>query len=203
MNIPRGDRAKRVLDIAGASAGLVLTSPIFLAASAAIVLTDGRPVLFRQLRVGRNGAPFKILKFRSMRNGAPGLQVSSDRDPRITRVGNILRKSKVDELPQLLNVLRGQMSIVGPRPEVPRYVDRWPPELRPEILSVRPGITDPASIEFRDESEILAASIDPEATYIEEILPRKAAMYVEYVRRRSFSGDLRLIAMTVLAVVRR
>jgi lipopolysaccharide/colanic/teichoic acid biosynthesis glycosyltransferase len=202
MTSPSGDRAKRTLDIAGAGAGLLVTSPILLAASAAILLTDGRPVLFRQQRVGRNGMPFEILKFRSMRNGAPGLQVSSDRDPRITRVGNVLRKSKVDELPQLVNVLRGQMSIVGPRPEVPRYVDCWPDELRPEILSVRPGITDPASIEFRDESEILAASADPEATYIEEILPRKAAMYVDYVRQRSLRRDLKLIGLTLLAVVK-
>ena len=203
MTIPRGDRAKRALDIAGAGAGLLVTSPILLAACTAILLTDGRPVLFRQQRVGRNGVPFEILKFRSMRNDAAGLQVSSDHDPRITRVGNILRKSKVDELPQLVNVLRGQMSIVGPRPEVPRYVDRWPDALRPEILSVRPGITDPASIVFRDESEILAASADPEATYIDEILPRKADMYADYVRRRTFQGDLKLIAMTVRAVIRR
>lgn len=199
----RDQRAKRAFDIVGAGAGLVLSSPLLLAAGIAVVATDGRPVFFSQQRVGRNGRTFEILKFRSMRTGAAGLQVSSDRDPRITRIGAILRKSKIDELPQLLNVLRGDMSIVGPRPEVPKYVAHWPYELRPVILSVRPGITDPASIEFRDESEILAASEDAEATYIGEILPRKASMYAEYVRSRTFGGDLRLIALTALAVVGR
>lgn len=199
----RDQRAKRAFDIVGAGAGLMLSSPLLLAAGIAVVATDGRPVFFSQQRVGRNGRTFEILKFRSMRTGAAGLQVSSDRDPRITRIGAILRKSKIDELPQLLNVLRGDMSIVGPRPEVPKYVAQWPYELRPVILSVRPGITDPASIEFRDESEILAASEDAEATYIGEILPRKASMYAEYVRSRTFGGDLRLIALTALAVVGR
>ncbi len=203
MSVARGDLVKRAMDLAAAGSGLLLISPLLLAASVAIIATDGRPVLFRQRRVGRGGTTFEILKFRSMRNGAPGLQVSSDRDPRITRVGAVLRKTKVDELPQLVNVLRGEMSVVGPRPEVPRYVEQWPGELRPTILSVRPGITDPASIAFRDESEVLAASADPEHTYLTEILPQKAAMYADYVQNRTARGDLRIIAETVRAVVRR
>ena len=203
MRVARRDLVKRAMDLAAAGSGLLLTSPLLFAASVAIIATDGRPVLFRQRRVGRGGTTFEILKFRSMRNGAPGLQVSSDRDPRITRVGAVLRKTKVDELPQLVNVLRGEMSVVGPRPEVPRYVEQWPEALRPTILSVRPGITDPASIAFRDESEILAASADPEHTYLTEILPQKAAMYADYVQKRTARGDLRIIADTVRAVVRR
>lgn len=202
MMAPGGAAAKRAMDLVGAGVGLALTAPVLVGASAAILLTDGRPILFRQHRVGRGGKQFEILKFRSMRNGSAGLQVSSDRDPRITKVGALLRRAKVDELPQLLNVLRGEMSLVGPRPEVPRYVALWPAKARPLILSVRPGITDPASIAFRNESEILAASDDPEATYIDDILPRKAAMYVEYVRRQSLIGDIGLIMSTVKKVAR-
>lgn len=202
MIAPRGSIIKRAMDVIGAGAGLVVTAPLLIAASAAVLLTDGRPVLYRQRRVGRGGTQFEILKFRSMRTGAAGIQVSSDRDPRITKVGALLRRTKVDELPQLVNVLRGEMSLVGPRPEVPKYVAHWPADTRPLILSVRPGITDPASIAFRNESEILAASGEPEATYIDDILPRKAAMYVEYVQQQSLLGDLRLILSTLKKVAR-
>lgn len=198
----RSALSKRALDIVGSAGGLLITAPVLLISAAAIAATDGRPVLFRQQRVGRNERAFEILKFRSMRTGAPGAQVSSDRDPRITRIGAVLRKTKIDELPQLVNVLRGEMSLVGPRPEVPRYVEEWPQELRPVILSVRPGITDPASIAFRNESELLAAAEDPEATYKDEILPRKAAMYADYVRSRTFRGDVQIMLDTVTVVVR-
>ncbi|MGP9707027.1 sugar transferase [Brachybacterium sp. AOP24-D1-21] len=198
----RSALSKRALDIFGSAGGLLITAPVLLISAAAIAATDGRPVLFRQQRVGRNERAFEILKFRSMRTGAPGAQVSSDHDPRITRIGAVLRKTKIDELPQLVNVLRGEMSLVGPRPEVPRYVEEWPQELRPVILSVRPGITDPASIAFRNESELLAAAEDPEATYKDEILPQKAAMYADYVRSRTFRGDVQIMLDTVTAVVR-
>lgn len=203
MRATSGTNRKRLMDLVGASAALLLTAPISVVAAAAVLLTDGKPVLFRQQRVGLGGRRFDILKFRSMRNGAPGLQLSSDLDPRITRVGAVLRRAKIDELPQLVNVLRGEMSLVGPRPEVPRYVEKWPAELRTTILSVRPGITDPASIAFRHESELLAASNDAETTYIEDILPRKATMYAEYVQDRSLLGDLWLLGETVKAVIRR
>lgn len=198
----RSEISKRALDIVGSAGGLLIAAPVLIISAAAIVATDGRPVIFRQQRVGRNERPFEILKFRSMRTGAPGIQVSSDRDPRITGVGAVLRKTKIDELPQLVNVLRGEMSLVGPRPEVPRYVAQWPRELRPVILSVRPGITDPASIAFRNESELLAAAEDPEATYQDKILPRKAAVYADYVQSRTFRGDLQIMLKTVAAVVR-
>lgn len=203
MRARSGATRKRLMDLVGASTGLLLTAPISAAAATAVLLTDGKPVLFRQQRVGLGGTRFDILKFRSMRNGAPGPQVSSDLDPRITRVGAILRKTKIDELPQLVNVLRGEMSLVGPRPEVPRYVEKWPDELRATILSVRPGITDPASIAFRHESELLAVSDDAETTYVEDILPQKATMYTEYVHDRSLLGDLWLLGETVKAVIRR
>ncbi|WP_281507768.1 sugar transferase [Brachybacterium sp. Marseille-Q7125] len=202
MSFLRSSAAKRCADVAASAVGLLITSPVMLAASVAVLATDGRPVLFRQERVGKGGRPFTILKFRSMRNDQAGIQVSSDRDPRITRVGAVLRKTKIDELPQLVNVLRGEMSIVGPRPEVPRYVAQWPTELRPLILSVRPGITDPASIAFRHESEILAGSEDPETTYVKEILPQKAQMYAQYVRTQNLREDLSIVCETVKAVVR-
>lgn len=198
----RSALSKRALDIVGSAGGLLITAPVLLISAAAIVATDGRPVIFRQQRVGRNERTFEILKFRSMRSGTQGIQVSTDRDPRITRIGAVLRKTKIDELPQLVNVLRGEMSLVGPRPEVPRYVEQWPQELRPVILSVRPGITDPASIAFRNESELLAAAEDPEATYKDEILPQKAAMYAHYVRSRTFRCDVQIMLDTVATVVR-
>jgi len=136
-----------------------------------------------------------------MRDGSHGLSVSTSRDERITRVGRVLRSTKLDELPQLIDVLRGDMSLVGPRPEVPQYVAHWPQGLRPQILSVRPGITDPASVTLRHEAEWLAASPDPERTYIEELLPQKARAYADYVGNRSFFGDLWVLASTFKALV--
>jgi lipopolysaccharide/colanic/teichoic acid biosynthesis glycosyltransferase len=147
---------------------------------------------------------FQILKFRSMtyaRSPAAGApQITASSDPRITRVGGFLRRFKLDELPQLINVLRGDMSLVGPRPEVPQYVDLYPADARREILSVRPGITDEAAIEFSDEGIILAGSADPERTYVEDILPRKVQHYRRYVRNQSLAGDLGIIFRTLLRI---
>ncbi|MBE7324821.1 sugar transferase [Nocardioides sp. Y6] len=191
---------KRLLDVVAAAGGLLLTSPLLLVAAIAVRAEAGAPVLFTQERVGRHGRPFRILKFRTMRNDVGGAQVTTGHDPRITRSGRWLRSTKIDELPQLVNVLRGEMSLVGPRPEVAKYVAEWPAAARAEILSVRPGITDPASIAFRREAEELAEVVDPERHYVEVILPRKVAMYRDYVRTRSFVGDLKIIFRTLRTV---
>ena len=191
----------RLRDVIVAAIGLLLCTPVCALVAAAVRLDSRGPVFFRQVRVGRHGQLFRIHKFRTMRVSNDGLAVSTSMDPRITRAGRILRLSKLDELPQLINVLRGDMSIVGPRPEVPAYVDHWPADIRPIILSVRPGITDPASIAFRHEAGLLAGSSDPERTYLDEVLPLKAAAYAGYVRERSFWGDIRVILRTVIAVL--
>jgi lipopolysaccharide/colanic/teichoic acid biosynthesis glycosyltransferase len=192
--------AKRLLDVVASIVGLVLTSPLLLAAAVAVRLESKGPVIYRQERVGRRGQPFTILKFRTMRAGVPGAQVTTGDDPRITRSGHWLRSTKLDELPQLLNVLRGDMSLVGPRPEVPKYVAHWPEHARNLVLSVRPGITDPASIVFRREAEELASVEDPERHYIDEILPRKVSLYCDYVSASSFRGDLRILVSTLRTV---
>ncbi|QCX26474.1 sugar transferase [Nocardioides jishulii] len=192
--------AKRAVDVFAAGLGVAVTSPLMLLAAVAVKLTSPGPVIFRQTRVGRGGDTFEILKFRTMRAGAPGAQVTAGHDPRITQVGAWLRSTKVDELPQLINVLRGDMSLVGPRPEVPRYVAEWPVEQRHQILSVRPGITDPASIEFRREAEELAGVDDPEAHYVSVILPRKVELYCDYVATQSFVGDLKILLRTLRTV---
>ncbi|HQK31968.1 MAG TPA: sugar transferase, partial [Phycicoccus sp.] len=185
---------KRAIDLAVSGIGLVLLSPVLAVVAGLIKRSEPEaPVLFTQERVGLGGEPFDIHKFRTMRSGAGGLQVTSDGDDRITRVGRVLRKTKLDELPQLWDVARGRMSLVGPRPEVSKYVAQWPAELRDEILSVRPGITDPASIRFRNESEELAAAADPEAHYVHVILPEKARMYAAYARSHSLRGDLKVL----------
>lgn len=191
----------RLRDVVVAALGLVLCSPICALAAVAVRLDSPGPVFFRQVRVGRDGQLFRIHKLRTMRVSPEGLAVSTACDPRITRVGRLLRLSKLDELPQLLDVLRGDMAIVGPRPEVPAYVAHWPSDLRPVILSVRPGLTDPASIAFRHEADLLAGSSDPERTYLDEVLPVKAAAYAHYVRERSFRRDLGIILSTVIAVL--
>ena len=162
----------RSLDILISFFGLVVLSPVLIIVALIIVIDDPGPVFYRQLRVGRYGRDFRIFKFRSMRVNADkaGLITVGDRDPRVTRAGYYIRKYKIDELPQLLNVLIGDMSLVGPRPEVRRYVDLYTDEQR-RVLSVRPGITDYASIEYVDENRLLAASDDPDKTYIDEIMP--------------------------------
>lgn len=193
---------KRALDLAASGLGLVVSAPVLAACAVAIKVDDPGPVFFRQERVGLGGRPFRIHKFRSMRVANSGALVTSANDSRITRVGGFLRKSKLDELPQLIDVFVGDMSLVGPRPEVPKYVAMWGEQAAEEILSVRPGITDPASITYRNEQEELAEAADPERHYVEVILPRKVALYRDYVRNNSVTGDLLLIWQTLVAVVR-
>ncbi len=206
--------AKRLFDVLLSSIGLLLLMPLLGLIALCVKLDSPGPVMFRQERVGRFGQPFRIHKFRTMRhvanlgNAVPGqpsqgLQITVGADRRITRVGHFLRASKLDELPQLLDVWLGDMSLVGPRPEVPRYVAHYPAALREKVLSVRPGITDIASIEYRDESSVLARASDPEQAYIHEVLPHKLALAAQYVDESSLWLDVRLIARTVLAIVGR
>ncbi len=194
--------AKRVFDIVCALLGLALLAPLLLALALWVKLDSPGPVFFRQERVGRQGRPFLIHKFRSMRADNAGPQITVGADPRITRSGALLRRYKLDELPQLWDVLRGAMSLVGPRPEVPKYVALYPEDLRRLVLSVRPGITDPASLRYRNESERLAAAADPEREYIEVVMPAKLALAADYVRKASLGGDLRLILSTLAALRR-
>lgn len=192
---------KRAFDAVAAALGLLLLSPFFLLAALAIKLTSRGPVFFRQERVGKDFRTFRIYKFRTMVVDAPRLggQITAGNDPRITGIGRILRKTKLDELPQLINVLRGDMSLVGPRPEVPRYVELFRDDYR-VVLKVRPGITDLASLKYRDESEILGRSANPDETYLREILPDKIALAKEYIENRSFWYDLGLILRTLWKV---
>lgn len=194
---------KRAFDALAAGVGLVVAAPVLAVVAAAVATESPGGVLFRQERVGLGGRPFRIHKFRTMRVDHDGALVSATGDARVTRVGRVLRASKLDELPQLVDVLVGDMSLVGPRPEVPVYVAQWPAELRPVILSVRPGVTDPGSIAFRHEADELAAVADPERHYVESILPRKAELYAAYVRDRTFLGDLRILWETVRVVLNR
>ncbi len=195
---------KRLFDLTLSAIGLVLLAPVFLAIAVWIRLDSPGPVLFRQERVGRHGRPFFIRKFRTMQADAParGPQITVGADPRITRSGRWLRHSKLDELPQLWNVLLGDMSLVGPRPEVPKYVAMYPDDVRRAVLSVRPGITDLASLEYRDESAQLAQAADPERVYVEQIMPAKLALSIRYVREASLIGDLRLLLATVAVLWR-
>lgn len=193
---------KRLFDFTAALIGLILLSPLFLVVAVLIKLTSKGPVFFRQERMGRDFRPFRIYKFRSMVVDAPKLggQVTAGRDPRITPVGSLIRKTKIDELPQLINVLVGDMSLVGPRPEVPRYVQMYADDYR-VVLSVRPGITDLASVKYRDESEILGEADDPDRVYIEQILPDKIALAKEYISRASLGYDVGLIFRTLWKIV--
>lgn len=195
---------RRVVDATVALLGLLITSPVLVFSALAIKLDSPGPVIYRQRRVGLGGKPFDILKLRTMREDADrhGGQLTIGADPRVTRVGAFLRAWKIDELPQLLNVLRGEMALVGPRPEVPRYVDLYTEEQR-KVLEVRPGITDPASIRFRDESELMAAQPDPERYYREVIMPKKLQMNLDYLARRRLATDLGVIAATARAVLKR
>jgi len=190
---------KRTLDVLIASVALVALSPLLLLVALAVKLTSPGPVFFRQQRVGRNFRPFWILKFRTMVADAPRLggPITCGDDPRITRIGRILRKTKLDELPQLINVLKGDMSLVGPRPEVPKYVEMFRRDYE-EILSVRPGITDLASIKYRDESTILGLAEDPEREYRERVLPEKIALAKQYVHQASLWTDIKIIFGTLL-----
>jgi lipopolysaccharide/colanic/teichoic acid biosynthesis glycosyltransferase len=194
---------KSAFDLCAATIGVLLLSPLLAAIALWIRLDSPGPVLFRQVRVGRYGELFDILKFRTM-SAQPDPQrlLTVGRDPRITRAGHVLRKYKLDELPQLFNVVHGTMSLVGPRPEVPRYVARYPARERELVLSVKPGVTDWASILFRDENAILGEALDPERAYIDTILPTKLEYYVRYVRERTFWVDLRIIFRTLRAIAR-
>lgn len=193
---------KRLLDCTAAGLGLLLLSPLLLVVALWIKLDSPGPVFFRQERVGRHGVPFRIHKFRTMHSGAPGLQLTVGADPRITRAGAWLRGRRFDELPQLIDVLQGTMSLVGPRPEVPRYVAHYPAGLRAVVLSVRPGITDPASLDFLDEAALLAAAADPEREYIERILPIKLQRAADYARRASLRSDLAIVWRTLQRLAR-
>ena len=195
--------SKRLFDWVMSSLGLLALGPLLILIALAVKLDSPGPVFFLQERGGRFGVPFRIHKFRTMRHdpAGSGLQITVGADRRITRVGQFLRGSKLDELPQLIDVWLGTMSLVGPRPEVPRYVAQYPAEMRQSVLSVRPGITDLASIAFRNESELLACSPDPERTYVEQILPTKLRYATQYVHTHSLWLDLQIIAWTVLAVL--
>jgi lipopolysaccharide/colanic/teichoic acid biosynthesis glycosyltransferase len=194
---------KRGLDVVGSLAGLALLWPLLLVVAVAIKLDSPGPVFFRQQRVGRNDRPFRIFKFRSMTVDAPsrGSALTVHADKRITRVGAFLRRSKLDELPQLINVLVGDMALVGPRPEVPQFMDFYPPEQRALMVSIRPGMTDFAAILFRDESSLLDQASDPINVYRYQIMPLKFRYYRRYRNELNNLTDLRLILATILLLV--
>jgi lipopolysaccharide/colanic/teichoic acid biosynthesis glycosyltransferase len=204
MDRTHGLAFKRLLDVAFAALGLVLCSPVFLVVAAAIVLESSGPVFYRGVRVGLNGKPFRIFKFRSMVVDAERLGASSTAraDPRLTRCGRIMRKFKLDELPQLINVLVGDMSLVGPRPEVQKFVDLYTPE-ECAILTVRPGITDWASIRFNNEGEIIAASgiADADEAYAHVIRPEKLRLQLKYVRERNLRVDVQILLRTLSTLI--
>ncbi len=193
---------KRIFDVVASGLGLLVLSPFFLLLAVWIKLDSAGPVFYRQVRVGRYNRNFRLFKFRSMRVGSDkkGLITVGGRDPRVTRSGYFIRKYKLDELPQLINVLLGDMSLVGPRPEVRKYVEMYTSE-QLHVLDVRPGITDMASIRYRNENELLAEAEDPEAYYIREIMPDKLKINLEYVAKHSFWFDMNLIFKTITEVV--
>lgn len=194
---------KRLFDVVASGVGLLLLSPLFLLVAIWIKLDSPGPVFYRQVRVGRYNRDFRIFKFRSMRVGADkgSLVTIGGRDPRVTRSGYFIRKFKIDELPQLINVFIGDMSLVGPRPEVRHYVNYWTKE-QLHVLDVRPGITDPASIKFRNENELLEKAEDPEKYYIEVIMQEKLRLYLKYVEKHNFWYDIKLIFQTFGVIVR-
>lgn len=194
--------AKRLFDLVSAFAGLVAVSPVFLIVGILVKLEDKGPVFFRQERIGWRGRPFRIWKFRTMVVDAEkmGSLITVGDDPRITRVGSFLRATKIDELPQLINVVVGQMSMVGPRPEVAKYVALYNDEQR-KVLDLRPGMTDPASIHFRQESTLLALDSNPETAYIEYFMPEKIRINLEYTKRRSLWGDIVLVLKTIYCLM--
>ncbi|MGV1098831.1 sugar transferase [Thiovibrio sp. JS02] len=195
---------KRIFDVLLASFGMLILWPLFLVLAIWIRLDSPGPVFFRQVRVGRNGKEFRIFKFRTMVADADknGMKITVYGDRRITRSGRWLRRYKLDELPQLFNVIKGEMSLVGPRPEVPEYIGHYPESAREVILSVPPGLTDFAAIEFRNENELLANCQDPRREYVEKILPIKIKYYLQYVAEQSLFLDFRLIVRTLLKIIR-
>lgn len=196
--------AKRIFDLFFALLGVLILAPLFLFIGIWIKLDSHGPVFFRQERVGRFGKTFRIFKFRTMclDAEAKGRQITVGEDPRITNSGRFLRQFKLDELPQLLNVISGEMSLVGPRPEVPRYVALYPTEVSELVLSVQPGITDYASIEYKDENAILGRAADPDKAYIEEVMPVKLGYYQRYVAERSLWLDFTLILRTLKEIIK-
>ena len=197
--------SKRLFDLFFSLTGLLLLMPVYLPIAIWVRLDSPGPVFFRQVRVGQFGNPFRIFKFRTMYADAEarGRMITVGDDPRITRAGRFLRKFKLDELPQLFNVIRGEMSLVGPRPEVPRYVKFYPEEIRTQVLSIRPGITDIASILYKGENTVLAGAADPEATYVNVVLPEKLKHYVRYVSERTLWLDFKIVMMTLREIFRR
>jgi lipopolysaccharide/colanic/teichoic acid biosynthesis glycosyltransferase len=195
---------KRTFDFVLALFGVLLLSPMLLLVALLIKRDSPGPVFFRQERIGRHGKPFRIHKFRTMTVAQPGaaMQITVGNDSRITEIGTFLRHYKIDELPQLIDVLQGSMSLVGPRPEVPKYVALYPEPTKSIVLSVRPGITDLASIEYRSESELLGKSSNPEQTYVEEVMPAKLAYCVQYVQQQSVWLDIQIIVRTFLAILK-
>lgn len=194
---------KRIFDLVMSFVLIMVLAPVILLLGILIALDSRGPVIFTQKRVGRYGEDFTMFKFRSMRQDAESLgpQISVGRDPRISRVGHVLRKTRLDELPQLLNILLGDMSFVGVRPEVPRYVAKYTPEMWATLL-LRPGVTSPASIRYKDEAKILADAVDPELAYVEDVLPQKMMYNYVYLRELSFVRDLKILMETVIAVLR-
>lgn len=193
--------AKRLFDIVSSGIGLLCLAPVFVVMAIWIKLDSRGPVFYCQTRVGRYGRDFRIFKFRSMRVGSDkGRQITvGERDPRITRSGYFIRRYKIDELPQLINVFLGDMSIVGPRPEVRKYVDLYSEEQR-KVFQVRPGITDLASIKYSNENELLSQVDDPDTYYIDVIMPDKLAINLEYIRHQSFMGDIKIIFNTLFKI---
>lgn len=197
--------SKRVFDIIFSFLGLVVLSPVFLVILTLIKLKDGGPIFYRGLRVGRYGRPFRIFKFRTMVVDAEKLGGSStpDDDPRITKIGKFLRKHKMDELPQLINVLKGEMSLVGPRPQVPWAVRFYSNEEKEILLSIKPGMTDHASIKFFDEGEILRSSEDPDKDYMKKIHSEKIRLSIEYAKNMSLKTDFKILFKTFLGIVKK
>jgi lipopolysaccharide/colanic/teichoic acid biosynthesis glycosyltransferase len=193
---------KRLFDIFFSLSGLIILSPFFILISLLIILDSRGGIFYKQIRVGKNGKDFSLFKFRSMRTDADkkGLLTVGGRDSRITRMGYFIRKYKIDELPQLLNVFTGSMSLVGPRPEVRKYVDLYNTEQK-MVLSVKPGITDYASIEYSNENELLGKATDPEKVYIEEIMPAKLKLNLKYIAEQGSMTDLKIIVRTLLKII--
>lgn len=193
----------RLFDILSSLVGILFLSPFLLLISLLIIMDSGLPVFYFQERIGLHGKPFQLLKFRSMKTGSDkkGLLTIGSGDSRITKMGFFLRKFKLDEIPQLFNVLKGDMALVGPRPEVRKYVELYNDEQK-QILNVRPGITDLASIEYINENDLLAASSDPEASYIKEVMPHKIQINILYLKERSFFKDIQVIIKTLGKIVK-
>jgi lipopolysaccharide/colanic/teichoic acid biosynthesis glycosyltransferase len=194
---------KRLFDIFFSLAGILILLPFFIVIAICIVIDSRGGVFYSQERIGRGGAAFRLLKFRSMYSHADqaGLLTVGERDGRITRTGYFIRKYKIDEFPQLINVLKGEMSIVGPRPEVKKYVDMYSEEQR-KVLSVRPGLTDYASIEYSRESELLGKAADPEKVYVEEVMPAKLALNMNYIREKNLLTDVKIIFRTFIKILK-